>query len=132
MTARRGANKKVLVVEDSHITRNLIATAIEEGTGAKVIQADSGFSALKIIPAEGPFDLMVFDINMPDINGLELVRFVRQSEHLKHIPVIIVSTEGKETDIKRGFEAGANDYIVKPFRTEDLIEVVKKYLSGEK
>ena len=71
---------------------------------------------------------MVFDINMPDINGLELVKFVRESEHLRDIPVIIVSTEGKDSDIKRGFEAGANDYIVKPFNTDELVKVVKKYL----
>ncbi len=122
--------KKVLVVEDSRITRDLIVATIEEGTGAQVVQAENGFRALKLIPAEGPFDLMVFDINMPDINGLELVRFVRESEHLRDVPVIIVSTEGKKSDIQRGFQAGADDYIVKPFSTEQLLNVVKKYLGN--
>jgi two-component system chemotaxis response regulator CheY len=74
------------------------------------------------------FDLVITDINMPDINGLELIRFIRQNPQHKLTPLVIISTEGKERDRDKGLGLGANAFLVKPFQPEDLLELVKKYV----
>ena len=106
--------KKILVVEDSPMTRSLIISSLEEVGDFTIIEADNGFQALRKLP-EVPPDLVITDINMPDINGLEVVRFVKQSENFQHIPVIIVTTEGRDVDRERGLKLGADKYLVKPF-----------------
>jgi two-component system chemotaxis response regulator CheY len=94
----------------------------------KITEASSGFEALRQLPRE-PFDLIVTDINMPDINGLELVSFAKSNSAYRSIPLIIVSTEGAEKDRARGIELGADAYLVKPFDAENLREVVVDLLS---
>lgn len=125
---RKLKRKKILVVEDSKITRDLVGNILEEFPNVDVHKAETGFKALKAIPSEGPFDLIITDINMPDLNGLELIKFLKNSETYNHIPVIIISTEGKKSDIEKGFALGVNDYIVKPFTPEKLIKSVEKFL----
>jgi two-component system chemotaxis response regulator CheY len=83
---------------------------------------------LRCLPRE-PFDLIVTDINMPDINGLELVSFAKNNDAYRSIPLVIVSTEGAERDRERGLELGADAYLVKPFEPESLREVVVDLLS---
>jgi len=119
--------KTILVVEDSPITRSLIVSSIEDMGNFRVVEAESGFDALRKLPEITP-DLLITDINMPDINGLELIRFAKQSENYKHIPIIIVTTEGREVDRKRGLGLGADSYIVKPFEPETLQKQVSKLL----
>jgi len=92
-----------------------------------VIEAANGFQALRRLPEVSP-DLVITDINMPDINGLEVVRFVKQNENFKHIPVIIVTTEGRDVDKKRGLNLGADRYLIKPFEPEQLQLFVKELL----
>lgn len=117
--------KNVLIVEDSKAIRSLIRIALEEAGGYSVAEAGNGFEALKILPTKG-FDLIITDINMPDINGLELISFVKANPAYKNVPLIIVSTERTEEDKKRGMALGAFGYIVKPFKKEDLVDLVKK------
>ncbi len=120
--------KRILVVEDSETTRALLATSLEEiGTAYKITEAASGFEALRCLPRES-FDLIVTDINMPDINGLELVSFVKRNPRLCAIPLLIVSTEGAERDRRKGLELGADAYLVKPFDPDDLRRVVEDLL----
>ena len=76
------------------------------------------------------FDLVVTDINMPDINGLELVSFMKSSAKYRSIPLIIVSTERSERDRDKGLGLGANAYVVKPFEPEALREVARNLLAG--
>ena len=118
---------EVLVVEDSAAMRSFIASAIEEIEGVTVTEAESGFQALKELP-HGSFDLIITDINMPDINGLELIRFIRENEKYKETPLIIVSTESSQRDRERGLALGANAYLVKPFTPAALKEAVNRYL----
>jgi len=120
--------KSVLVVDDSSATRSLITSMLEDIGGINVFESSSGFEALKILPRQ-PFDLIVADINMPDINGFELVSFVKNNEKYKNIPVIFVSTERNEEEIKNGMSLGAFAYITKPFNTEEFHYVVKRALS---
>jgi two-component system chemotaxis response regulator CheY len=118
---------RVLVVEDSATMRGFVTAALEAAGPYAVTQAESGFHALKILP-RGRYDLIITDINMPDINGLELVRFIRESETHKATPLIIISTDGREADRDRGLKLGANAYLTKPFQPEELLEVVRSLL----
>lgn len=120
--------KSVLVVDDSSTTRSLITSMLEDIGGIDVFEASSGFEALKILPRR-PFDLVVTDINMPDINGFELVSFVKNNEKYKNIPVIFISTERNEGEINKGMSLGAFAYITKPFNIEEFHGIVKKALS---
>jgi two-component system chemotaxis response regulator CheY len=109
--------------------RALLNSALEDlEAPVKITEASSGFEALRYLPRES-FDLIVTDINMPDINGLELVSFVKNNDAYRSIPLVIVSTEGAERDRERGLELGADAYLVKPFEPENLREVVVDLLS---
>ena len=119
--------KTILIVEDSATTRALIRAVIDELGEFETVEAGSGFEALKMLPQQ-EYDLIVTDINMPDINGLELINFVRNNPRYNHLPIIIVSTERSEEDKKRGMALGATAYVTKPFKSSELQEVIKKTL----
>ena len=124
---------RILVVEDSATMRAFVRSALEsdpEGGGdIEVTEASSGFDALRLLP-RGPYDLVITDINMPDINGLELVQFMRKSEQHKDTPVVLISTQGSERDRQRGLSLGANDFLAKPFTMESLREVASRHLGA--
>jgi two-component system, chemotaxis family, chemotaxis protein CheY len=121
------SRQRVLVVEDSATMRGFVTAALESSGPYAVTQAESGFDALKILP-RARYDLIITDINMPDINGLELVRFIRESAQHKATPLIIISTDGREADRDRGMKLGANAYLTKPFAPETLVETVRSVL----
>ncbi len=120
-------SRKVLIVEDSSATREVLRAAVESVEGVEVYAAANGFEALKVLP-RFHFELIITDINMPDINGLELINFVKKNPHYRETPLIIVTTEGREVDRERGLRLGANEYLVKPFPTELICAVVRRYL----
>jgi two-component system chemotaxis response regulator CheY len=121
--------KRILIVEDSPTMRALLNSALEGlEVPVKITEASSGFEALRCLPRE-LFDLIVTDINMPDINGLELVSFAKSNDAYRSIPLVIVSTEGSERDREKGLELGADAYLVKPFEPEHLREVVVDLLA---
>jgi two-component system chemotaxis response regulator CheY len=122
--------KNILIVEDSKAIRSMIRVSLEESGGFYVVEAGNGYEALKTLPTR-PFDLIITDINMPDINGLELIGFVKSNPAYRDIPLMIVSTEKTEEDVKRGLSLGAAGYVVKPFTKTDLMAAVGKVL-GEK
>ena len=125
---------RVLVVEDSASMRSFVRTALESdarsSAALQVVEASSGFEALRLLP-RGPYDLVITDINMPDINGLELISFIRRSELHKQTPVLIISTQSSERDRARGLALGANSYLTKPFALEDLQNEVWRFLSSK-
>ena len=123
--------QRILIVEDSETMRSLLASSLEElEVPVKVSQAASGFEALRVLPRQD-FDLVVTDINMPDINGLELVSFVKNNDKYSSIPLIIVSTEGSDRDREKGLGLGADAYLVKPFDPEVLRQVVTDLLERD-
>ncbi len=122
--------RSILIVEDSATMRSLIASTLEDLGDYEIMEAASGFEALKILPGHA-FDLIITDINMPDINGLELINFVKKHPTYNDTPLIIVTTEKSEEDRKKGMALGANEYITKPFTAEELQDAVKKLLEEE-
>ena len=109
--------------------RTYVRTALEDGGMFEVTEAANGFEALRLLPRER-YDVVVTDINMPDIHGLELLSFMRKSEIHARTPVVIVSTEGALRDRERGMALGANAYVTKPFEPEALRETVRRVLRG--
>ncbi|MDH4161875.1 MAG: response regulator [Nitrospirota bacterium] len=122
--------RNVLIVEDSRAIRSLIRITLEEAGDFLTAEAANGFEALKMLPGR-KFDLIITDINMPDINGLELMGFVKANPAYQNIPLVIVSTEKSDEDKKRGMAMGAVGYIVKPFRKEELVAAVNRALEGK-
>jgi two-component system chemotaxis response regulator CheY len=120
----------VLIVEDSPATRSFIAQALEDIDDIQIVETGTGFEALKVLPRYN-FDLILTDINMPDINGLELISFIRKNPNYQNIPLFIISTESSRQDREKGMQLGANEYIVKPFNPDMLQKLVKKYLKLE-
>lgn len=120
--------KKILITEDSATMRSLIVSTLEAMGDVEVIEAVNGFDALRLLPRE-KVDMIITDINMPDINGLELISYVRKNPNYEKVPLIIISTEGSEKDREKGLSLGANEYLVKPFDPNQLIELVGKYLN---
>lgn len=117
---------KVLIVEDSRATREML-TATVEALGLEVVAAQNGFDALKVLPRHR-FSLIITDINMPDINGLELINFVKRNPNYKDTPLFVVTTEGRTQDKERGLALGAAEYVIKPFAPEALTALVRQYL----
>lgn len=120
--------KKILIAEDSATMRSLIVSTIAAMGDFDIFEAANGFEALRILPRE-KVDLVITDINMPDINGLELVAFVRGNAYYKTTPLIIVSTEGSQRDREKGLALGANAYLVKPFQPDALQQLVRQFLN---
>jgi two-component system chemotaxis response regulator CheY len=121
--------QRILIVEDSPTMRALLVSALDEmPTPVKITEAESGFEALRVLPRES-FDLILTDINMADINGLELVSFVKSNPSYRSIPLVIVSTEGSDRDRDKGLSLGADAYLVKPFDPEELRQITQDLLS---
>ena len=121
---------KILVVEDSFSMRSFVRSALEQGGelgDVDVVEASGGFEALRLLP-RGPYDLVITDINMPDINGLELIQFIRTNEHHRATPILLISTQSSERDRARALSLGADGYVAKPFTPEDLRSRVKAQL----
>ena len=119
--------KKILIAEDSPTMRSLLASTIESLGAYEITEAASGFEALRLLPRD-KVDLIITDINMPDINGLELISYVRNSPNYQGIPLFIISTESSEKDLEKGLALGANEYLVKPFNPLKLQELIHRYI----
>ena len=120
--------KTALVVEDSAIMRGIIVSSLANLQDVRSVEAPNGFEALRMLPQQ-KIDIILTDINMPDINGLELLSFLKNHPHYRSIPVVIISTEKSETDRKRGLELGADDYLTKPFEPGELENIIRKILN---
>lgn len=120
---------RVLLVEDSGATRAYVRGALASAAAAiEVVEAESGFEALRLLP-RGPWDLVITDVNMPDINGLELLSFIRSNERHRTTPVLLMSTQTSERDRERGLALGAVGYLAKPFTPEQLLDETRRHLS---
>ena len=118
------ANKKrILVVEDDVMSLEVMRIRLEQ-SGFEVIAADGGKEGLIKAISEHP-DLIIADVMMPELDGLQMIKILRANSDLKNTPIIVISALGREIDIRNAKEAGANDYIVKPSLTDEIVKKVK-------
>ena len=119
---------RLLVVDDSRAMRSYVKGVLKEGFDCSVVEAQSGFEALRILPRED-LDMVIADINMPDINGLELIRFIRTSPKHATVPVLVISTQASDKDRERVANLGGNRFLAKPFEPEQLLAVVRELVA---
>jgi len=108
-----------LIVDDSSAVRAFVRAALEDADFARVEEAETGFEALQLL-ASNAFDVVIVDVNMPDINGLELLAFMKKSPRQQRAIKILISTRADGPDAKRGAKLGANAFLAKPFEVDDL------------
>ena len=123
------STKTILIADDSATMRAMLVAVVETLGDYRIVEASSGFEALRLLPRDH-VDLIMTDINMPDINGLELISYLRTNPNYKKIPVFIISTEGSPKDIEKGKQLGAAEYIVKPFNPVTLKQLISQYLNN--
>jgi two-component system chemotaxis response regulator CheY len=118
--------KVIMTADDSATIREIIRFALT-AQGYTVVEAADGSDALKKATA-APIDMLITDLNMPVMDGIELIRRMRALPNYKFIPIVMLTTESTDTKKQAGKAAGATAWIVKPFKPEDLVGVVKKVL----
>jgi len=121
--------KTVLIIEDEADAAELFAEMMRV-SGFRVLKTTSSTPALSLIATEKP-DLIILDIMMPEVSGIDILRGIRQDSKLSGIPVVIVSAKSMPADIKTGLEAGASTYLTKPVGFLELKEAVEGALGGQ-
>ena len=116
--------KTILVVDDSGTVRQQVSMALKQA-GFAIVEAADGQEALAAIESNRAIDMVVCDVNMPNLNGLEMVEKVKSNPANKTLPILMLTTEGQPSMIKRAKEAGAVGWIVKPFDANQLVQTAK-------
>lgn len=117
-------SKHILLVDDSKTVRNLVAFIMKK-EGFKVTTAEDGLDGLEKLYSADHVDLIISDINMPRMDGFTFIKTVREQETFRNVPIVVLSTEGKEQDIQLGMTMGANLYMVKPAQPEMMVKNVR-------
>lgn len=115
--------KTIMTVDDSATIRQILSLALK-GAGYSVVEAINGEDALKKLESS-QVSLLITDLNMPKMNGIELIRQVRRSGSSRFMPIIMLTTESQEAKRQEGKAAGASGWITKPFKPEQLVKVVQ-------
>lgn len=121
-------SREVLVVDDSKVMREMIIACLRGEDRLGFSQAASGLEAIEQLSLH-PFDLVVLDLNMPDIGGVEVVEFIRGQDKLRQLPILIVTTRGDEASQARVLAAGASRFMTKPFTPEKILGEVRGLLA---
>jgi two-component system chemotaxis response regulator CheY len=119
-------SKKIMTVDDSASVRQMVAFTLK-GAGYEVCEAQDGQDALKKLTG-APVQMVITDLNMPNMNGLELIKALRTKAEFKFVPIVFLTTESQSDKKDAAKAAGATGWIVKPFKPEQLLGVVKKVL----
>lgn len=126
------ALNKILIVDDSQLIHNMYRLIMNRYQGCKILDAMNGLEALDILSKESDFDIILLDINMPVMNGIQFMEKLHGENLYHHIPVIVISTEGREEDTLRALKLGAVGYVIKPFKPHLLHELIDKILGKQK
>lgn len=121
--------KQILVVDDSKVMREMIIACLRALPDAHFTQAASGLEAIERLSLS-PFEIVILDLNMPDITGIEVLEFVRAQDKLKQLPIIVVTTRGDEESRAAALAAGATLFMTKPFTPEEIATEAKRLLDG--
>jgi two-component system chemotaxis response regulator CheY len=119
---------RLLIVDDSKLMRDMVAACLRPLSGAAFELAGSGLEAIERL-ALASFDLMVLDLNMPDVGGIEVIEFVRAQDRLRTLPILIVTTRGDDDSRSRVLAAGASSFLAKPFVPAELLAEVRRLLA---
>ena len=120
---------KILIVDDSQLIHSMYRLVLNRYKSCKIVDAMNGLEALDVLSKENDFNLILLDINMPVMNGLQFMEKIKNENIYRQIPIIVISTEGKEEDTLRALQLGAAGYVVKPFKPHMLYELIEKILS---
>lgn len=121
--------RTILIVDDSETVRNQVGRALKEA-GFGVVQASDGVEGLREA-REGDFDLILLDVSMPRMGGMEVLDRLRQEDKTRDVPVLVLTTEMQELMIRRAKRAGAAGWIIKPVKMHLLVEAIKKVARPE-
>jgi two-component system chemotaxis response regulator CheY len=121
---------RALVVDDSKVMRDMIVACLRARPVLSFTHAGSGLEAIERLSLEA-FDVVVLDLNMPDIGGVEVVEFVRGQDRLKTLPIIIVTTRGDDGSRTQALAAGASRFMTKPFTPESILSEVSALLDAQ-
>jgi two-component system chemotaxis response regulator CheY len=115
--------KRIMTVDDSPTIRQMLGMALQNA-GYEVVEAENGQDALEKLSSER-VSMLITDLNMPKMNGIDLIRNVRKNPGTRFMPIIMLTTESQESKRQEGKAAGASGWIVKPFKPEQLLKVVQ-------
>lgn len=121
--------RKVLVVDDDEVMRNALKRILE-AENFNVLLAEDGLELSKVLETTR-LDLVLLDVNLPWVDGYELCKLIKNHHALKQVPLILVSGRKTKEDVEKGFEAGCDDYVTKPFDIDFMMDVIKKLLVAE-
>jgi CheY-like chemotaxis protein len=121
------STKKILLVDDSATSRLMHRTLIAQRTGHGVICAKDGAEALELVASENP-DLILMDVSMPTMDGLEVCRRIRQNECTRGVPVILLTFKTDPDSVRLGFDSGCNEYLKKPVEESQLLQALSRHL----
>jgi two-component system, chemotaxis family, chemotaxis protein CheY len=120
--------KRIMTVDDSSTVRQMLSFTLEDA-GYEVLEAVDGVDAMQKFAAGERVDMLITDLNMPNMDGIELIRSVRKDATNRFIPIIMLTTETQESKRQEGKSAGASGWIVKPFKPQQVLAVVRMVLS---
>ncbi|MBI4000262.1 MAG: response regulator transcription factor [Nitrospira defluvii] len=118
---------KVLMVEDEEDTASLLKFLLERAN-YRVVHAKDGRSAQELVDTMPPPDIVLLDVMLPFLSGLQVLTYIRSKIAWEKVPVVMLTADGSEHDIKRALENGANDYMLKPFNPRELTSRLKRFL----
>jgi signal transduction histidine kinase len=119
---------RVLVVDDEPLNRDILGLHLKDDS-MDIVTAEDGEKALALIESQGPFDLVLLDVMMPKLSGYDTCKRLRQTHDTGHLPVIFLTAKNRPEDVVQGFQAGGNDYLMKPFSRDELRARVQLHLS---
>ena len=121
--------KTILVVDDDEVMRNALKRLLES-EGYEVILAEDGLAFSKVLEDGRKLDLILLDINLPWVDGFELCKMVKEHQEFCKVPLILISGRKSDEDVERGFDMGCNDYVIKPFDANHMVNAVHKSLQA--
>jgi two-component system, chemotaxis family, chemotaxis protein CheY len=121
---------KILIVDDSATIRKMVRACLRPLASAEFLEASSGLEAIEQI-ALGTVSLMILDLNMPDMHGVDVLKFVRKHRAFRDLPVVVLTTRGDDSSRETALAAGATEYLTKPFVPQVLLSTARQLLGAD-
>jgi two-component system chemotaxis response regulator CheY len=122
--------QRILIVDDSATIRKMVRACLRPLGSVEFVEASSGLEAIEQI-ALGAVALMILDLNMPDMHGMDVLRFVRKHQGLRSLPVVVLTTRGDDSSQEAALAAGATQYLTKPFAPQQLLSTARELLGTD-